>query len=299
MIFDSAAGTFTTQTSVKGKVLAVSPDGARVVVADTTGPSNVYVYFPSAQAATTYNIAGVTAADFTPDGTHIFLAASGASGNRVYEIATGVFNNNAVGGPPSDVALLASGAFAYVADPGTDMFSSCTNAPSGPATADTPTLIRAAAKPLAAPNNTNLQMVSVVGSQIEQIDVVPGAPGSPCPAPPSNTANPYSFPGVAAFTPVQLLVTPDSSRAIVTASDVNQLLVYTLGNDAFSGTASTIPLAGAATGSYTAAVTMDSSTVYAGVAGTNEVQAFTLSSGTLVKEITVPLSPKLVAIRNQ
>ncbi|MBZ5648504.1 MAG: hypothetical protein LAN37_14915 [Acidobacteriia bacterium] len=300
ILLDPVAGTTSGVTSAKGKVLAVSADGNQAIIVDTTTPNTVYLFNALANSVIfTYSISGATAADFTPDSSRVIIVASGAFGDRVYEIANGVFSNNPASGPPTGVALLASGAFAYVADPNTEMYSTCTNGFSANATADTPTLIRAAAKPIAAPNNTNLQMLSVVGSQIEQIDVVPGAAGNPCPQPPSNTANAYSFPGVAAFTPVQMLVTPDSSKAIITASDVNKLLVYTLGIDAFSGTASTIPLAGAATGSYTAAVTMDSVTVYAGVAGANEVQVFTLSSGALVTQISVPLSPKLVAIRNQ
>jgi hypothetical protein len=150
-----------------------------------------------------------------------------------------------------------------------------------------------------APNNTNLQLVAVTGNQITQIDAVPGAVGSPCPAIPTNTAQAYSFPGVAAFTPVQLMVTADSSKAIVTASDVNKLLVYTLGNDATSGVASTIPLSAGATGAYTGGVTLDSSTVWVGVAGTNQVQGFTLSTGAPVVQVPVTFSPKLVAVRYQ
>ncbi len=296
IIFDPVALNYIIQAGAKGRVLAASPNNDHVIVADTTGLNNVYIYNIQEGTISTYSIAGATAADFTPDSNRAFI---GTSAGRIYEIASGTFANVSASGPVSDVALLASGAFAYAADPGTDMFSTCTNTLSGSATADTPTLIRAAAKPLPAPNNTNLQMISVVGSTIEQIDVVPGAVGSPCPAAPSNTANPYSFPGVAAFTPVQLLVTPDSSRAIVTASDVNKLLVYSLGATPSPGTPSTIQLAGAATGSYTAAVTQDSATVYVGVAGSNEVQVFTLSSGALVTEIPVSVSPKLIAIRNQ
>jgi len=244
----------------------------------------------------TLNIAGATAADFTPDRSRLYIVST--SGTRVYEQGNGIFNNTAASGPPVDVALLASGAFAYVGDSATDVFSTCTNALAGNVGIGT-TLIEAAAKPVPSPNNTNLQMVAITGNQITQIDSVPGAVGSPCPAIPTNTANAYSFPGVAAFTPVQLMVTPDSSRAIVTASDVAQLLVYSIGTDAASGTASTIALSGGATGAYTGGVTVNSTTVWVGVAGVNQVQGFTLSSGAPVAQVSLSFAPKLVAVRYQ
>ncbi len=296
LIFDPGTGGFTPIVQAKGKVLRVSPDSNSIAIVDTTpGVNNFYVYNIGSTTLQTFSISGATAAEFTPDSTRLFVVTSGG---RVYEIANGTFSNNVASGPATDVSLLASGSFAYVADLNGEVYSTCTNELADmvfpPPPDVTPILIRAAAKPISA--NTRLQMIAIVGSQIEQIDVTPGAPGSPCPAPPINAATPWPFPGVAAFTPVQLLITPDSSKAFVTASDVAKLLVYTIGTDSSTGTASTISLAGAATGATTAGVTLDSSTVYVGVNG-NEVQAFKVSDGSLIKEIPVSLTPKLVAIQ--
>ena len=297
IILDPVAATTTGIPNVRGKVLAVTPDGSQALIVDTTIPNTVYL-FNASGGTTTYTVPGATAADFTQENTHLFIVAHGATGDRVFEIANGIFNNLPASGPPAGVALLASGAFAYVGDSATDVFSTCTNGQVGNVGIAS-TLIKAAAKPVPPPNEFNLQMIAVTGNQITQIDAAPAPPGSPCAAIPTNTAQAYPFPSVPAFTPVQLFVTPDSSHAVVTASDVGKLLVYTIGTDAASGSASTIDLANSATGSYTGGVTVDSSTVWVGVAGVNQVQAFNLASGTPIAQVSVGFSPKLVAVRYQ
>ena len=298
IVFDPVAGTTTAVAGAPGKVLAVSNDGTQVVVADTTGATHVYQYNPSSGSVTTLNIAGASGADFTPGTSRTYIVASGGLGDRVYEFGNLISTNLPASGPPTGVALLANGSFAYVADPATDVFSTCTNGQVGNLGIAT-TLIKAAAKPIASPNNLNLQMIALTGNQITQIDVAPGAPPAPCPGIPTNTSQAYSFPGVAAFTPVQMLVTPDSSHAIVTASDVNQLLVYNIGTTAASGSATTIPLANGATGAYTAAVTVDSTIVWVGAAGVNQVQAYNLTTNAIATALSVPFAPKLVAMRYQ
>ncbi len=294
MVLDPVAGTVTGVASAPGKVLAVSNDGGRVLIASTSG-NTVVQFDPSTGVVGTFNIAGALSGDYTPDRSLVFV---GTNGNRVYESGTGIFNNFAVGGAPVGLALLASGAYAYAGDPTTDVFSTCSNTLVGNVGIAS-TLIKAAAKPVSPPNEFNLQMVAVTGNQITQIDAAPAAPALPCPGIPTNTAQAYSFPGVAAFTPVQLFVTPDSSRAIVTASDVNQLLVYTVGATAASGSVTTIPLTNGATGAYTAGVTIDSTITWVGVAGVNQVQAYNLASGTPVTSVSVGFTPNLVAVRYQ
>jgi hypothetical protein len=293
MIFDPVAATVTSPGGGPGKVLAVSGDGNTAVVADAT---KVYLYTAQTNSFTTFNIPGAVSADLTPDNSYLLIAGVGP--DDVYLLAPGVANTLPTNGPAAALALLTSGAFAYVGDTLTDVFSTCTNGPV-PSVGISSTLIKAAAKPVPAPFNTNLQMIAVTGNQITQIDAVPSAPGSPCSAGPTNTAHAYSFPLVPAFTPVQLFVAADSSRAIVTASDVNQLLVYSIGTDALSGLADTIPLSTGATGAYTGGVTLDSSTVWVGVAGVNQVQGFTLASKAPVAQVSVTFSPKLVAVRYQ
>ncbi len=294
IILDTSSNTTTGITGVPGKVLAVSNDGARVVVAASNG-NGVFQYDTATGFVGPLSIPGALSADFTPDRSLLFI---GTSANRVFESGTNIFNNFAVGGAPAGMALLASGAFAYAGDPATDVFSTCSNTLVGNVGIAS-TLIKAAAQPVPSPNQFNLQMIAVTGNQITQIDAAPGAPGAPCPAIPTNTAQAYSFPGVAAFTPVQLLVTPNSTRAVVTASDVNQLLVYNIGPNAASGSASTIPLANGATGTYTGAVTIDSTIVWVGAVGVNQVQAYNLTNNSVVTTLSVPFKPNLVAMRYQ
>lgn len=292
IILDALNNVTTAVTGAPGKVLAVSNDGAKVAIAAATG-DGVYLYDTVSGSATPLSIAGALSADFTPDRSLLFV---GTSADRVYESAANLFNNFATSGVPAGMALLASGAFAYAGDPSTDVFSTCSNTLVGNVGIAS-TLIKATAQPVPPPNQFNLQMIAITGNQITQIDSVPGAAGTPCPAIPTNTAQAYSFPGVAAFTPVQLLVTPNSARAVVTASDVNKLLVYNIGTTAASGSTSTIPLADGATGTYTGGITIDSTIVWVGAVGVNEVQAYNLTNNTIVTTIAVPFTPKLVGMK--
>jgi len=292
-IFDVATSTFVTVAAVKGKVLAVSADGNQVVVVDTTLPSTVYQFSLASNSLQSFTITGATAAGFTPDGSRLFV---GTSGGRVYEIATGVFANNSASGPLTGISLLASGAFAYAADPNTDLFSTCTNV--SPGSAGTPTtLIRAAALPLPSPNNTQLQMIGIAPPNAVQIDVVTTT-GLPCPPLPTNTIAAHDF-GVGPWdaTKSQLLISPDSTHAVVTTPDVAKFLDYVVNVSAPSGTTIVAALGGAATGTYTGGITLDSTNAYLGVAGINEVQVFKLADGSLVKQIPLAFSPKLVAVR--
>ncbi len=297
--FDPGAGTFATTTLAKGRVIGTSNTTSAVVVADTTpNVNNVYTWVAGASAVATYSIAGAKAAVFTPDGNRLFVVASGAFGERVYEIANSVFMNEVASGAPSDVTMLPNGSFAFVADPGMQFYSSCFNTLSGNV-GISPVLVGAAGKPVPAPNNQQMQVIAVVPPQIEQVDVLPTAApaGTSCPLAPTTTANAYTFPLVPAFTPAQLVISPDNSRAMVLASDVNQVLVYTIGTDAFSGSTTSIQLSGAATGSYQGGITTDGGSAYVGVIGANEVQQINLSTGAVSKQISVSLSPKLVAVK--
>lgn len=294
IILDAVNSVTTGVTAAPGKVLAVSNDGARVVIAASNG-NGVLQYDTVNGIVGPLSIAGATSADYTPDRSLLFV---GTSASRVYEAGINIFKNFAASGAPAGMALLASGAFAYAGDASTDVFSTCSNSLVGNVGIAS-TLIKAAAQPVPPPNEFNLQMIAVTGNQITQIDAVPGAPGVPCPAIPTNTAHAYSFPGVAAFTAGQLLVTPNSARAVVTASDVNQLLVYNIGPTAGSGSTTTIPLTNGATGTYSGAVTIDSTIVWVGAVGVNQVQAYNLTNNTAVTSLSVPLTPKLLGMRYQ
>ena len=297
MVLDPVAGSVSGISGAPGTVLAVSNDGAQVAVASPSGIT-VYQFDPSSGSVGTLSIFGATAADYTPDRSLLFVGANGAKGDLVYESGVNVAKNFPASGPPAGMALLASGAFAYTGDTATDVFSTCSNTLVGNVGINS-TLIKAAAKPVPPPNEFNLQMVAVTGNQITQIDAAPGAPGPPCPGLPTNTAQAYSFPGVAVFTPGQLFVSPDSTRAVVTASNVNQLLVYQIGTTAGGGSAYTIPLGDGATGTYTGGFMVDGSNVWVGAVGVNEVQEYSMGSNSMVVHVPVSLTPKLVAVRYQ
>jgi hypothetical protein len=298
MAYDPGAASFSTTTLAKGKVIGTSHNNVAVIADTTPGINAVYTWIAGNAGVATYSISGAKAAAFTADDARLFVVASGAFGDRIYEIANNVFMNVAASGAPSDVTMLPNASFAYVADPGMEFYSSCLNALSGTVGIN-PVLVGAAGKAVAAPNNQQMQVLAVTPPQIQQVDVLPNATlaGSSCAPAPTHTVGAYSFPGVAAFTPTQLVVSLDSSKAMVLASDVNKVLEYTIGADAASGSTAAIPLAGAATGSFSGGITQDGTKAYIGVSGVNEVQAVDLVGGTVLKEIPVSLTPQLVAVR--
>ena len=298
-IFDIATSSFSVSQAAKGKVLAVAPDSNQVLVADTTNPNNVYLYLLSANSFTTLTIANATAGAFAPDSSRVFI---GTSGGRVYEFASSVFVNDGASGGVTGLALLASGSFAFAADPNTDIYSPCTNVSPG-SVGTGMTLIAPAALPVAAPNNTQLQMIGVAPPSAVQTDVATTTPttpaASPCPAI-GTTPVAHDF-GQGAWdaTKSQVIVSPDSMHAVVTTPDIAKFMEYVVNTSAAAGTTIVTSLGGAATGTYTGGITQDSTNAYVGVAGINEVQVFKLADGSLVKEISVGFSPKLVVVRPQ
>lgn len=294
LVLDTGARTFAPLPGATGKMLAAGPTMAAV---GDPATDEVFLVRYATGGGDIFIITDPVAADFTPDGQKVFIAT--ASGNLVYISSPDVsFRNRPTSGPATDVAVTATGNYAALADPGIDLFEACddqflTGLPGGL----TPTLIGAAAKPVPAPNNERTQLLAVTASQLFQYDVTDAATGTPCPPAPTISAGTgYSFAGVPAFTPRQLITTSDSARAFV-LTDQNRILSYTIGESDSTGATSTIPLAGAATAALTGGVTLDGAKLYVGVEGLNEVQVFNTSTGALIKQIPVPAKPDFVVVQ--
>jgi len=283
MILDAAAGTVTANTSLKGKVLAVSPNGNKVMVSDAAG-GKLYAFDTSSSGGIeTFSVAGATAAAFAPDSFKAYVVA----GSNLYVYIPGaILRPIALSAAAADVAFLPSGAFAYLAGGASSAITtraSCDNS-----LADTVAL---PATPLlvgAAPDAS--QVLAVDNSAIDSIVVTVNPTG--CPPGVTDVPTAHGF-GQGAFTPQRLILTPDAKHAYVT-SNLGVLLAY----DVTAGAASTIALSGGATQTFTGGATLDSNSVYIGVAaGANGVHRIDVATGADATAIPTPFLPDLVAVR--
>ncbi len=299
MIFDPVAGTVIQSAVLPGKVLAVSPNGIKVIISDVIG-GQVFVYDTAANTFQTLAIAGATAADFSPDS----FAAVIVAGTTEYAISN-FFSLRTLPVPvaANDVSFLASGPFAYIAG--------------GSASAVTvrPTCdLRILSDTVASPQTplkikTNIDGTKVLTVDTTSINVITdtisvnptaATTGNECPPVVKDTITSQSF-GQGAFTPRQLVISPDGRFAFVTSSLSGKLLGYNL----TTGATFTVPLAGASTDTFTAVFTSDSQNLYVGSGVTNDVHIISLATLKDTNQITVnlqaadgtPVPADLLAVR--
>lgn len=287
----------TGHTSAVGLILGLNPRGNTVVLRDTTTPNQLLVFSAISGATETLTVPDPVAVAFTPDGNKLFIATGPGGGNRVYIFSPGtLFTNRDAGSPQTDVAVGVTGNYAFLANPGVETVEVCSNTTLGTIAGVTPVLLESAAKPVP-PDSNRYQLIAVIPPNVRQIDVQ-DVVGAPCPGLPNVTGGTvdHFFPGVAAFTPRQTIVTADGSRVLVLTEE-NRVLVYDVGTNEAAGTTATINLAGAATRAFSGGVTLDGSRLFVGVDGVNEVQVFNPATGALVAQIAVSLKPQLVAVR--
>jgi hypothetical protein len=277
-------------TSLTGKVLAISPDGNHLIISDANNPTPssrlVYIYnTANGTLDATLSIPNATAAQFSPDNFKAFIVG----GNTLYiwssKLALRTVN---LGGTGSDVSVLPSGHVAFAASQvGDNVVAVCNNQVFPTINTGAPLFIGAV------PNATGA--VDVTNSAVDQFDV---AVSSGCPPSFTNSApSAYAFAGIGSFTPFQLLMTPDSSRAVVISD--KGVLIYHIGATATGGSTSAVSLPVQPT---MGAVTLDSTTVYVG-ATDSTVHVIDLTgnggAGTDKQSISVSVRPDLVAVRPQ
>ena len=242
--------------AVKGKILAISRDSKRVIVADTQDtPNQVFIYDATSTtpAITNLLITGATAAAFSPDDLKAFIVAhnptSGA--NTLYVYSTQLpLQTGTLAGVPSDIGFLGNGMFGYIAE-GSQLqyLAMCDNPGSLTGqlgTASAPgTLIRAI------PGNSFLTFASPNVARVD-ITVSPttlSAGQVGCPAPPlgppngvytATTATAIANLGQGNFTPLAFAVSTNGQKAYLLASNIGSLIEYDVNNQ----TTSTIPLVG-------------------------------------------------------
>jgi hypothetical protein len=284
MVLDSGSSTVTQSTSTPGKVLAVSPDGSKVIVSDTADtPQQVFVFDTAANTNTAFSITGATAADFSPDSLKAYIIA----GSTLYVYSKlDALQTIPLRAPANDVAFLAEGAFAYLAggDPaGVLVRRTCDNGEADTVTtAATPTFIRAL------PDATHILALvpptSTSGSATIDLITASTAPVG-CTPPVSDSVISFGLgQGTGgSFTATQLIIAENGSTAYIFSPDVNGILVFDIG----ARTSSTLLLAGNAA-PIQASLTPDGTLLLVG-ATDGMVHEIQTATGADIAQIQFPL----------
>lgn len=301
-------GTSTTITeirSVTGKVLAVSPDGKTLILsgADPTAvpvpgsntpppATQVIVFDTGSSTGKTLNIAGATAAAFSPDSLKAFIVA----GSNLYVYtAQDSLKTIALTAPANAVSFSPEGAFAFLsggsATSSVTAFSTCglTSALTNNVVLPAPPVFMAAlgsdapnlANPPTAGTATAITAILAVDSPGIDLFRVARAPTGCSPTASSGTATSFNL-GQGSFVPTQLIVSQDESRAYVIAADRGSVLVFNIGNQ----TSSAIPLAGD-TIPIQASLTPDGSRMYI-AASDRQIHVLDTQTGSDIEQIPLP-----------
>lgn len=270
-------------TSLAGTVLAVSPNGVKVIVAQS---SQLFVVDTVTGVAETLAIAGATAADFATDSSKAFILA----GNKLFVYPpANPLTSVTLAAVANDVKFLSQGSVAYLAGgsvSGINVRATCDlSSRADISVASAPRFVSA-----------SFDSTHVIGVDTANVyDVSVGLTTGPCPPTPVSTATTVGL-GAAPAAVNQLLVSPDGTRAFV-LSNLSSVLQYNIGSGAVPAA---ISLPGAAT---TGGTTLDSKALYVGISGTNTVELINTSSsvGVATTAIPVPLgsgvSPDFVVVR--
>jgi hypothetical protein len=281
-----------TFTSVTGKILAISSDGTKVVLSDTTDtPNLVYVVNVGTSgsiSSTSLQIAGATAASFSPDGLKAYILA----GNALYvESSLVPLHIIPVSGSPSAVSFLAQGGFAYVAGETANTVTARRTCDDGIATdsSSSPQVVSTMGTPSflqTLPDATRALGVTSPGISLIPVTLSAGSSNLCSPTPPviSNGAATFTNLGQGNFVPTQLLVNTQGSVAYVLSSNLPSILVFDIGSQSTSA----IALAGNAM-PEAASLSLDGTTLYVG-ASDGTLHVVDTGSATDITQISFPKS---------
>src|ERR1700674_551348 len=299
-VLDATANSVGQIANLPGKVLAVSPDGTKVIVSDTApadGPNQVFVLDTTTNAGSAFQITEATAADFSPDSLKAFILA----GSTLYVYSKfDALQTIPLAAPANDVSFLSEGAFAYVAGGAplaTTVWSTCHSSTINNTPVDiipmpaVPSFIRTLPGPgqlvlgdtastfhLLAVNPPNIDIISANAPLLN--------PWTGCtPAVIDNNPLPTSFNlGQGNFVPKQLILSQDGLTAYVITSNLSSILVFNIAGQtstAITLTGNAIPLS--------ATLTPDGSLLYVG-ASDQTVHVVNTASGSDIQQISFPQS---------
>jgi hypothetical protein len=293
-VLDATSNSVSQITNLPGKVLAVSPDGTKLVVSDTAaadGPNQVFVFDTTTNGGSAFQITGATAAGFSPDSLKAFILA----GKTLYVYSKlDALRTIHLAAPAIDVSFFSEGAFAYVAGGASGkvtVWRTCDNGFAGTVPefgqlSATPTFIKTFLNPAQAivpPPGTKQQPVPwflAVNSpdiDIISVDSIP----SGCTPTVSNTISSFNL-GQGNFVPKQLIISQDGTTAYVVTSNLSSVLVFNIAGL----TSSAITLAGNAI-PLGATLTPDGTRLYVG-ASDQTVHVVDTASGSDIQQISFP-----------
>ena len=286
-VFDTSSNTVEQFAGLPGKVLAVSPDGSKVIVSDTSaadGPNRVFVFDTASNTSPTFQITGATAAAFSPDSLKAYIVAG--STLYVYSKVDGI-RTIALATPANDVSFLSEGAFAYVAGGAPSaltVWRTCDNGRADTvAVPAVPAFIRTlpgAAVLLPSDTAAAFHMLAVDPPGIDILSVNTTPTGC-TPAVADGPVESFNL-GHGNFIPKQLIISQDGTTAYVIASNLNSILVFNIPGQA----ASAISLQGNPT-PLSAALTADGTLLYVGTSD-GTVHVVNTSAGGDILSIPFP-----------
>ena len=291
MVFSAGSNSVTqTLPGVTGTVLAVSNDGTRLIVSDTSAGKVFVVNNPSTATATvqTFDLAGVTAADFNSDNSKAYFT----SGSALYEFsqATGL---KTLSGAADGVAFAPQGAVAFLGG-GSILGIAVCNDSLAPGAAGAANILAPT------PDGTHMVGVGTAG-WTDLTYTVSNSNG--CPPTTSNTARNAAFPAFVG-TPTDIAVASDDSNAFLTG--------YTGGSAATGipfyhfadGSTGTIALVNPGGVLLSGGLTQDAHSLYVGTMESGSTGPFvhridlTASGGpTDANQISVSFRPRIVVVR--
>jgi len=288
LIFDPGTNTVTgTASGITGTVLTVSNDGLTVLVSDASA-GKVFVFNTKQQTVQTFDLAGVTAADFNSDNSKAYLT----SGPAVYEYSpsTGV---KTLSFAADGVAFAPQGAVAFFGGSSILGLVVCNDSPA-PATASAVNVF--------APTPDGTHMLGAgAGGWTDLSYTVTNSNG--CPPITSNTARNAAFPAFVG-TRAKIAVASDDSIAFLTGygggSDAPGIPLYHLAD----GSTGMIALVNPGGALLSGGITQDAHSLYVGTIGNSSTGPFvhhidlTASGGpTDANQISVSFNPRIVVVR--
>ena len=236
------AGAVTSNFSVTGDVIGVSPNGNRAVVSDTsTSPNLVFLYDQPTNASTPLLLAGsdhAKSATFSPDGSTVYIAScttctAGNAGPLYVYDAVNSLRKMSTFTPITDVAFHPSGAFVYLGgQPGSiQVFNTCNNGialdPTGViqnlGAPGTPQFIRAV------PDGVHfLALNGPKATGLEEVTATTSGQGcySPLGVFAADTVSPLIDLGTGVIDATQFLVASDGLAAYVIPKNFSSVIVY-------------------------------------------------------------------------
>ena len=284
MVWDSSRNVVST-LGFNGRLLAITSDGIHLVVFDKTSNAT-YFYNTSTNTfdSTAYGI-GIAAVT-TPDDSWSLSLIDQQLVRQGFDVATTPTN---LGYQPIGVGVLAQGSVMYItssAGNSVDIRSTCDQSELQTLSAGNPTLIQGTA------NGTG-----AIAVDVPKIDIITtGQPSGTCPVTATSTLTSYDL-QAGSFTPMQLLLSFDSSRAWILTNGASVITF-----DLSGLTPTTIPIANSAQ-AFTGGLTLDSGNLYLGASDDN-VHRIALSSLSDAQQIAPGLKdsnsnlvvPDLVAV---